>query len=64
MTMQISLLHEEQLLDLIAAMRTQMKGWFMLDSCALSRALAGNDVSPLKAECKGGLFTMKNRNAP
>lgn len=64
MTMQINLLHEGQLLDLIAAMRTQMKGWFMLDSCALSRVIAGNDASPLKAECKGGWFTMKNRNTP
>lgn len=64
MTMQVNLLHEGQLLDLLAAMNTQMKGWFMLDSCALSRVTAGSDTSPLKAECKGGWFTMKNRNAP
>ncbi len=64
MTMQIDLLHEEQLLRLFAGMHAQMAGWFMLDECTLSRADANNDFSALKAECTGGWFTMKNKNAP
>lgn len=63
MTMQIELLHEEQLLHLLADMHTQMKGWFMLDGCTLTRSSA-DEGSPLKAECSGGWFTMKNRNLP
>ncbi|MBI4809523.1 MAG: hypothetical protein HY799_11330 [Nitrosomonadales bacterium] len=64
MSMQIDLLHEEQLLQFIAALRSQMKGWFMLDGCSLTRAVADSEASPLKADCKGGWFTMKNRNMP
>lgn len=64
MTMQIDLLHEEQLLKFISAMRSQLKGWFMLDGCDLSRINAAVEGSPLKAECTGGWFTMKNRNMP
>lgn len=64
MTMQIDLLHEEQLLHLHAAIHTEMKGWFMLDGCTLSRTGTGDETAPLKAECSGGWFTMKNRNAP
>lgn len=61
MTMQIELLHEEQLDALFSAIQTQMQGWFILDGCTLTRGGAGE---PLKAECGGGWFTMKNRNAP
>jgi hypothetical protein len=64
MTMQMDLLHEEQLLHLLAAMHTQMQGWFMLDGCTLSRTGSGDKTTPLKAECTGGWFTMKNRAAP
>lgn len=64
MTLQMDLLHEEQLLRLLNAMHTQMKGWFMLDGCTLSRADANNAASLLKAECTGGWLTMKARNAP
>ncbi len=64
MTMQIDLLHEEQLIRLLAAMRAQMKGWFMLDGCSLARIDSTDVNSPLKAECNGGWFTMKNKNAP
>ena len=64
MTMQIDLLHEEQLLHLFADMRKQMNGWFMLDGCSLSRTGTADQLAPLKAECTGGWFTMKNRNAP
>lgn len=64
MSMQIDLLHEEQLLQFITALHSQLKGWFMLDGCTLSRATAGVEGSPLKAECTGGWFTMKNGNMP
>jgi hypothetical protein len=64
MTLQIDLLHEEQLLQLFTNMRKQMTGWFMLDGCTLTRAGDSRDASPVKAECTGGWFTMKNKNAP
>jgi hypothetical protein len=64
MTLQIDLLHEEQLLRLFADMRRQMTGWFMLDSCSISRTGSVDDLTPLKAECTGGWFTMKNKSAP
>lgn len=64
MNLQIDLLHEEQLLHLFAAMRKQMKGWFMLDGCTLSRTGSADEMTPLKADCTGGWFTMKNKNAP
>jgi hypothetical protein len=64
MSMQIDLLHEEQLLHLFADMRSKLNGWFMLDGCSLSRTVATDEMSPLKADCTGGWFTMKNKNAP
>lgn len=64
MTLQIDLLHEEQLLHLVADMRKELNGWFMLDGCSLSRTGAVDELAPLKAECTGGWLTMKNKNAP
>jgi hypothetical protein len=64
MTLQIDLLHEEQLLRLFADMHNQMNGWFMLDGCSLSRTSATEEMAPLKADCTGGWFTMKSKNAP
>jgi hypothetical protein len=64
MTLQIDLLHEEQLLHLIADMRKELNGWFMLDGCSLSRTGAADELAPLKAECTGGWLTMKNKNTP
>jgi hypothetical protein len=64
MTLQIDLLHEEQLLHLFADMRKQMSGWFMLDGCTLTRTGAADTTAPLKAECSGGWLTMKTRNSP
>jgi hypothetical protein len=62
MSMQIDLLHEEQLVQFISALRSQLKGWYILDGCTIARA--GTESSPLKADCTGGWFTMKNRNMP
>lgn len=65
MTLQINLLHEEQLLHLFSALHSEMQGWFILDHCSLSAADAAvESISSLKAECAGGWLTMKNRNAP
>ena len=64
MTLQIDLLHEEQLLHLFADMRSKLNGWFMVDGCSLSRTGTAEELLPLKAECTGGWFTMKNKNAP
>jgi hypothetical protein len=64
MTLQVDLLHEEQLLRLLANMRKQMNGWFMLDGCTLSRTGLVSDLAPLKAECNGGWFTLKIKGTP
>ena len=65
MTLQIDLLHEEQLDRLFSAMTNQMQGWFILDRCNLSTgANPTGEIASLKADCTGGWLTMKNRNAP
>lgn len=66
--LQLDLLHEGQLLDFFFALRSQIKGWYQLDGCALQRisnpASNDNDSVPrIKAECSGGWITLKNRNA-
>ena len=64
MTLQIDLLHEEQLLHFFSSLHDQISGWFMLDSCSISRTGTVDELAPLKAECTGGWFTMKNKNTP
>lgn len=64
MTLEIDLLHEEQLVQFVSALRSQLKGWFILDGCDLNRAFPGTEATPLKASCNGGWLTMKNRNMP
>jgi hypothetical protein len=66
MKLQLELLHEAQLLDFFAALRSQIKGWYQLDGCTLRRTGAGDVDEPrttarLKAECSGGWVTLKNR---
>lgn len=63
MTLQINLLHEEQLLHLFTALNTQIQGWFILDRCSLS-GIDAQGTGALSASCAGGWITMKNRNAP
>lgn len=66
MTLYIDLLHEEQLMNFFAALRTEMKGCFILDRCALERSGVApeNIAAPqLKAECTGGWLTLHNRSA-
>lgn len=64
MTLQIDLLHEVQLLHFFTNLNNQINGWFMLDGCSISRTGATDDLLPLKADCTGGWFTMKNKSAP
>lgn len=66
-SLQLDLLHEEQLIDFIDLLRKDIKGWFIIERCALTRT--SSDTTPslgaqLKADCTGGWLTMKNRNAP
>lgn len=64
MTLQIDLLHEEQLISFFDGLRKNIKGWFMLDHCSLQRTTAsGGSAAQLKAECAGSWLTIKNRNA-
>jgi hypothetical protein len=64
MKLDIDMLHEQQLLNLFGDMRRQIKGWFILDGCTISRSSETEEMAPLKAECTGGWFTMKDKNAP
>ena len=64
MTLQIDLLHEVQLLHFFRNLHDQINGWFMLDGCSISRTGAIDELTPIKAECTGGWFTMKNKSAP
>lgn len=66
MTLHFDLLHEEQLMSFFDALRTDMKGRFILDRCALARngAAPENSAAPqLTAECSGGWLTLHSRNA-
>ena len=61
MKLQIELLHEEQLINFFDSLRHDINGWFILDKCSLERV--SSTTAQLKADCDGGWFTMKNRNA-
>lgn len=63
MKLQLDLLHEGQLIHFLDALNKRMKGWFMLDHCALTRANVTGSPMQLKAECTGIWLTLKNRNA-
>lgn len=71
MKLQFDLLHEAQLLDFFDALRAGIKGWYLLENCALQRSAAtpGEDSgSPvagasLRAECGGGWITLKSRSS-
>lgn len=68
MTISFELLHEGQLVNFFNALRSNVKGWYMLDGCNIERAERPTEnilgVTPLlTAECKGGWLTLKNRTA-
>ncbi len=69
LSLQLDLLHEMQLVKFLQALRSDMKGWFIIDHCALTRTGTAADTpqnigAQLKADCAGGWITIKNRNAP
>ena len=73
LNLQVELLHEMQLIKFFEALRTNIKGWFIIDHCSLERLANNNptDVSSvqnlkshLKAECAGGWMTMKKKGSP
>ena len=64
MKLHFDLLHEAQLLDFFGALRSQIKGRYQLEGCALQRGVTDENSFHLKAECYGGWITLKNRNAP
>jgi hypothetical protein len=69
MKLQFDLLHEGQLLKFFDALRSQVKGHYQLEGCALHRNdIEKNDAKTtaihIKGECSGGWITLKNRNAP
>ena len=67
MKLQFDLLHEAQLLNFFAALRTDIKGWYQPEGCTLQRTSDENGqtaATQLKAECSGGWITLKNRNPP
>lgn len=64
-SLRLDLLHEGQLISFFDALRSDMKGWLMLDHCALARsgaAFADSGAAQLTAECSGGWLTLKNRS--
>lgn len=64
MTLQLDLLHEAQLINYFDSLRTDIKGLFMLNQCALERTVASGVLSAqLKASCSGSWLTIKNRSA-
>ena len=71
MSIDFTLLHSGQLTDFFNALRTSVKGWYMLDGCSIERLPpnpAGADnpgqTPLLKAECHGGWLTLENRSKP
>lgn len=63
MSLQMDLLHEQQLISYFDSLRSEIKGWFMLDQCALERSAAtAVSTAQLKATCSGSWITIKNRN--
>ena len=68
LNLQLDLLHDMQLIRFMDALRSNVKGWFIIDHCSLERNGATNvnadAVSPnIKAECEGGWITMKKKGA-
>ena len=64
MKLQFDLLHEGQLLHFFDALRNQIKGQYQLEGCTLHRNDAVENAAHIKAECRGGWITLKNRNTP
>lgn len=68
MKLRFELLHEGQLINFFDALRTNIHGWYQLQSCTMQRAATGeiaqSNPTQLKAECTGGWITLRNRSVP
>jgi hypothetical protein len=69
LNLQLDLLHEMQLIKFFDALRSNIKGWFIIDHCSLERSGTNTpgEVSStphLKADCSGGWITMKKKGTP
>ncbi|MDP2142509.1 MAG: hypothetical protein Q8J80_00105 [Gallionella sp.] len=66
MSLAFELRHEGQLLNFFSALREQVKGHYQLEGCTLQRQNSDENAgiaSSLRAECRGGWITLKNRSA-
>jgi len=72
MTLQLDLLHEEQLIHFFNALHAQIKGRYILEQCMLERnttvadhssVSAFNTTSQIHATCSGSWLALKNRSA-
>ncbi len=69
LNLQLDLLHEMQLIKFFDALRSNIRGWFIIDHCTLERSGANtpgevSSAPQLKAECGGGWITMKKKGTP
>jgi hypothetical protein len=69
LNLQLDLQHEMQLIKFFDALRSNIRGWFIIDHCTLDRAVTNNsgEIQPLtqlKADCAGGWITMKKKGTP
>lgn len=66
MSLELDLLHEGQLLKFLIALHDQVKGHYQLEACTLQRLAPAQEAEgapQLKATCRGGWITLKNRDA-
>jgi len=62
MRMQFELLHEQQLMDFFAALRTDYGGWFSLDHCTIeAKQPKAAATSSLQAVCSGAWLTLNHK---
>ena len=70
LNLQLELMHETQLIIFFDVLRSNIKGWFIIDHCTLERSNtksgANGAASPslLTAECAGGWITMQRKITP
>lgn len=66
MTLDFSLLHEEQLLDFLDALRAEAKGMYLLERCNFTRIGLAQEIKfapNLRAECSLGWITLNDKTA-
>ncbi|HSD60484.1 MAG TPA: hypothetical protein VLC55_06475 [Burkholderiales bacterium] len=66
MTLEVTALHEGQLLDFLDSLRQEIKGLGMLERCALARTGSGRELRfapQISATCTVGWVTLRERKA-